>query len=69
MSNTQDTNAARLDAIYAKIALIAASINAPHQQGLARMKFSVSSDKDDHTFPHNVISFMEASARRRKSPF
>jgi hypothetical protein len=68
MSDTQDSNAARLDAIYAKIALIAASTNAPYQQALARMKYSVSSDLDDPTFPRNVISFMEASARRRKMP-
>jgi hypothetical protein len=66
VSDTQE-NAAHLDAIYAKIALIAAVTNRPYHRAPAQMKFS--NPSDDSTSNSNVVSLIEVvAARRSKGP-
>ena len=66
MSDTRESNGAHLDAIYAKIALIAAVTNRPYDRALARMKFGGSGD--NITSSSNVVSLIEVVARRNKGP-
>ena len=66
MSDTRESNAAHLDAIYAKIALIAAMMNRPYDRALARMKLN--NPSDEQTSSSNVVSLIEVIARRNKGP-
>jgi hypothetical protein len=66
VSDTRDSNAAYLDAIYAKIALIAAITNRPYHRALARMKLS--NPSGDNMSSSNVVSLIDVVARKSKGP-